>query len=87
MINKFTTEFLPRLLYSSGVLVVEDVFNLKLIDMKKIKLYIRTPLNKNQEYTICDEISDEVYASTGVQGLAIVIKIALENHMNNMSKN
>lgn len=55
--------------------------------MKKIKLYIRTPLNKNQEYTICDEISDEVYASTGVQGLAIVIKIALENHMNNMSKN
>ena len=50
--------------------------------MKKVKLYIRTPFGKNEEYTICDEMTDEVYASTGVQGLAIVIKNALEKHMN-----
>jgi hypothetical protein len=50
--------------------------------MKKVKLYIRTPFGKNEEYTICDELTDEVYASTGVQGLAIVIKNALEKHMN-----
>ena len=51
--------------------------------MKKVKLYIRTPFGKNEEYTICDEITDEVYASTCIQGFAIVIKDALEKHMNN----
>ena len=54
--------------------------------MNKIKLYIRTPFGKNEEYTICDEISDEVYASTGVQGFAIVIKNALEEYMNKVTK-
>ena len=50
--------------------------------MKKVKLYIRTPL-KDGEYTICDEITDEVYASTGIQGFAVIIKNALEKHKNN----
>lgn len=54
--------------------------------MKKVKLYIRTPFSKNEEYTICDEITDEVYASTGVQVLAIVIKNALEDYMNQTKK-
>ena len=50
--------------------------------MKKVKLYIRTPLGKNEEYTICDEISDEIYASTKIKDLAVVIKNAIEKHMN-----
>ena len=54
--------------------------------MNKIKLYIRTPFGRNEEYTICDEITDEVYASTGVQGLAIIIKNALEEYMNKTKK-
>ena len=58
------------------------VDKIKRNQMKKIKLYIRTPFGKNEEYTICDEITDEVYASTGIQDLAVVIKNSLEKYLN-----
>ena len=50
--------------------------------MKKVKLYIRTPFKKNEDYTICDEITDEVYASTNKQDLAVIIKDSLERYIN-----
>ena len=56
--------------------------NLKLKVMKKVKLYIRTPFYENEDYRVCNEITDEVYASTGSQELAIIIKNSLESHMN-----
>ena len=50
--------------------------------MKKVKLYIRTPFYENEDYTICDEITDVIFASTSEQALAIVIKNSLEDYMN-----
>lgn len=50
--------------------------------MKKVKLYIITPFFANEDYRICDEITDEVYASTSKQELAIIIKNSLEDYMN-----
>lgn len=45
--------------------------------MKKVKLYIRTPFAKDDSFSICDELTDEVYASTGIEKLAPIIKNAL----------
>ena len=50
--------------------------------MKKVKLYIRTPFAKDDSFLICDELTDEVYASTGIEQLAPIIKNALESFMN-----
>ena len=50
--------------------------------MKKVRLYIITPFLANEEYRICDEITDEIYATTTNQELAIIIKDSIENHMN-----
>jgi hypothetical protein len=48
----------------------------------RIRLYVRTP-QKSNEFTVCNEITDEVYASTNNQELAVVIKNALEDYLNN----
>jgi len=78
--------FLRIIKYSKRLIImntrIENLKNKILSKMKKVRLYIRTPFDKNEEYTICDEITDEIYASTGIQDLAIVIKNALEKHMN-----
>ena len=50
--------------------------------MKKVKLYIITPFFEKEDYRICDEITDEVYASTNKQDLAVIIKNSLEKYMN-----
>ena len=74
-------------LHKSIIEAINEALNLQgVVERSKIKLYIRTPFGKNEEYTICDEITDEVYASTGVQGLAIIIKNALEEYMNKTKK-
>ena len=49
--------------------------------MKKVRLYIRYDFD-NSEFRICDELTDEVYAQTGVKGLAPIIKESLESFMN-----
>ena len=50
--------------------------------MKKVRLYIITPFFANEDYRICNELTDEVYATTSSQELAIIIKNSIENHMN-----
>jgi hypothetical protein len=47
----------------------------------RIRLYVRTP-QKGNDFTVCDEITDEVYASTNNQELAVVIKNAIGYYLN-----
>ena len=49
---------------------------------KKVKLYIITTCYEKEYYIICDEITDEVYASTSKQDLALFIKNSIERYMN-----
>lgn len=50
--------------------------------MKKVKLYIRTPNNKYDVISICDEYSDEVLATAKSPELASIIKVRLEQYLN-----
>ena len=49
---------------------------------KKVKLYIITTYFEKEYYIICDEKTDEVYASTSKQDLAVFIKNSIERYTN-----
>lgn len=49
--------------------------------MALVKLYVRYPLRKGT-YTICDEITDEVYATTEKEEYAKIIQQSLELFIN-----
>ena len=50
--------------------------------MKKVRMYIITPFFANEDYRICSELTDVVYATTSSQEVAMIIKNSLEKHMN-----